>query len=59
MQDASTCCLLALWQLNVDSALLRTLNKVFEAKILSSVCHNTSQIAAYFEVPDGCIVLEC
>ena len=53
MEDASICCLLVLWQLNVDSALLLTLNKVFEAKILSNVCHNTSQTAAYFEVPDG------
>lgn len=59
MEDASICCLLALWQLNVDSALLLTLNKVFEAKILSDVCHNTSQSAACFEVPGGRIMLEC
>lgn len=59
MEDASICCLLASWQLNVDSPLLLTLNKVFEAKILREVCHNTSQTAACFEVPDGRIMLEC
>lgn len=49
VEGASICCLLALGQLNVDSAFLLTLNKVFGVKVLSNVCHSTSQTAAYLE----------